>query len=197
MSNERSITYNFFHWGPFLYKTTLTEDEIKNIKKLCSKDNPDYRKNLAGLINNEHEVDVKKLFTIIYPFINSYCKAYTEYCGGILGHKIELISSWVNYMVKGESNPIHTHDENLSFVIFLEVPEGLKKEQENTVSSTTFPGTINFLYALNDRKHVINEHTFFPNVGDMFIFPSFLHHYVNPFKSEGERISLSGNLKID
>jgi hypothetical protein len=37
--------------------------------------------------------------------------------------------------------------------------------------------------------------SFTPNVGDFFIFPAWLKHYVIPFQCEGERISISANLK--
>ena len=94
----KTINYNFFHWGPFLYKTSLDQGEINQIKKLCSKKSIDYRKNLAGLIKHEHQVDVKKLFPIIFSYLNSYSQAYLEYSGKFLGNKIELKSSWVNYM---------------------------------------------------------------------------------------------------
>ena len=34
----------------------------------------------------------------------------------------------------------------------------------------------------------------FPEVGDMYIFPAWLKHYVSPFKSDCTRISVSGNI---
>ena len=37
---------------------------------------------------------------------------------------------------------------------------------------------------------------FLPKVGDIVIFPSWLQHHVNAFKSDVERISVSGNIKI-
>ena len=36
----------FYHWGPFLFRTNLTQDELDKIQKLCSKEGKDYRKNL-------------------------------------------------------------------------------------------------------------------------------------------------------
>lgn len=194
---DKKITYEFFHWGPYLYKTILTAEELNSIKKLCSKKAPDHRKYLAGLLKHEHEVDVKKLFNIIGPYFQSYAQGFLEYRGVILGNKIELKQAWVNFMTKFESNPLHTHDEDLSFVIFTEVPEGLKKEFDEGLNPNSKPGTINFLYKLENRRELQNEHTFFPRVGDFFIFPASLHHYVNSFKSEGERISISGNLTVN
>ena len=194
---NRIINFTFFHWGPYLFKTSLTKEELVSIKKLCSKKSNDYRKNLAGLIKHEHEVDVKKLFTIIYPYLDSYSKGYFNYSGKIMGKKIKLKSAWVNYMTKFESNPLHTHpDGDLSFVIFTKIPSALKEEYNNTVSSGARPGNLNFIISLKNNEAFINEHFFQPNAGDFFIFPSSLSHYVNSFTCEGERISISGNLKI-
>ena len=196
---NKTINYNFFHWGPFLYKTSLTEEELDSVKKLCNKKLKDYRNSLAGLIKHEHKLNAKKMFPIIFPYLQSYIRAYSEdYCPSnqFLKNKIELVSSWVNYMTKFESNPIHTHDEDLSFVIYTQVPKGLKQEVKDTVSNNTQPGSINFINVLGNNKYHINQHTFMPEVGDFFIFPASLHHSVNHFQSEGERISISGNLRI-
>jgi len=194
---DKRIDYHFFHWGPYLYKTSLTKEELVSVKKLCSKKSNDYRKNLAGLIKQEYEVDVKKLFPIILPYIKSYAKGYKDYSAQEFGLQVELKKAWVNFMTKFESNPIHAHDEDLSFVIFTKIPSALKEEWNNTVSSGTRPGSLNFMISLNDSQTFINEHSFRPEVGDFFIFPSSLGHYVNSFTCEGERISVSGNLKIN
>ena len=79
--------------------------------------------------------------------------------------------------------------------MFTEIPKDLLKEYEDHVG-TTKPGMINFVYTLEDRDALINEHSFFPIVGTFFIFPACLHHYVNPFKCDGERVSVSGNLRV-
>ena len=192
---SRTINYNFYHWGPFLYQTQLETKELDQIKKLCSKKSKDYRENLAGLIKHEHAVDVKKLFAIIAPYVESYAQGYMNYSAKPIGTNIELIKAWVNYMTKFESNPLHTHDEDLSFVIFIKVPQKLKEEYNNTKANAR-PGDLNFIMSLNSGKYFIKEHSFFPAVGSFFIFPACLNHYVNSFKCEGERISVSGNLKV-
>lgn len=194
---DKQINYRFFHWGPFLYKTSLDKKELKEIKNLCSKKTKDYRSRLAGLIKHEYTIDVKKIFPLIVPYFNSYSLAFTDYSGRYLaGEKIELVSCWVNYMTKFESNPIHTHDDDLSFVIYIDLPKELKKEIEECKANEK-PGTINFIINLDSTDNkIINQQTFMPEIGDFFIFPASLNHYVNHFQSEGERISISGNLKI-
>jgi hypothetical protein len=192
---NKTINYNYFHWGPFLYKTSLEKEEVEKIKNLCSKESKDYRDNLAGLIKHEHVINVEKMFPFILPYVQSYIQAYSTYSNKPMGNKIELKAAWVNYMTKFESNPLHTHDDDLSFVIYTEIPEELKQEVNDTVGNTQ-PGAINFMYTLGTDKYYVNQHTFIPKVGDLFIFPASLHHSVYHFQSEGERVSVSGNLKI-
>jgi uncharacterized protein (TIGR02466 family) len=196
MNKNITINYQFYHWGPFLYSTKLNKNELNKLKKLChKKPEKDHRKELAGLLRHEYELDVNPIFNILKPYFFSYVKAFTEYSQMPLGDKIELKSCWVNYMTKFESNPIHTHDEDLSFVIFTEIPKNLNKEIEETLSQSK-PGSLTFLISLTKDKKFINGHSFIPEIGDFFIFPAKLHHYVNHFKSKGERISISGNLSI-
>ena len=73
------------------------------------------------------------------------------------------------------------------------------------------PGSIQFFYGLiNDIHTDYNNNTFIkkilspidsimhiPVTGEMFIFPSYLMHYVSAFYTKGiERISVSGNISI-
>ena len=192
---NKTVKYNYFHWGPFLYKTVLELDELKKIKKLCSKKSQKHNNKLAGLIKHEHTIDSKKILPIIYPYIQSYTEVYPTYGNKDMGNKIELVEAWVNYMTKFESNPLHTHGYDLSFVIYTHIPKALKKEMENN-SANTNPGEIFFIYSLNSQKYDTTQHSFIPKAGDFFIFPASLHHKVNHFQSKGERISISGNLKI-
>ena len=192
---NRRIEYEFYHWGPFLYKTKLLPEEIKQIKFLCKKNKKkDYRKNLAGFLKNEYTIDEKKLFPIIFPYLKSYSQAYTNYSTNIINmHTMKLKSAWVNFMKKHESNPLHTHDDNLTFVLYTHIPKDLIKEYTSTITSGTKPGNINFIinYGVPDQ---ICDHSFFPQVGDFYIFPANLVHYVNQFTCKGERVSISGNL---
>ena len=199
--HTKTINYNFYHWGPFLYKTRLAESELNSLKKLNTRVNFNDKYNeehLAGLIKDEYKLDVKKVFSIINPYLHGYSQAYLQHRLEPIGKNIELISSWVNYMTKFESSAMHVHHEDLSFVIFTQIPKGLKEEWENTLpGSGTKPGAINFKYTLGIQKYCINQHNFFPEEGDFFIFPADLHHYVNSFKCDGERISISGNLRVN
>ena len=41
-----------------------------------------------------------------------------------------FICFWINYQKQNGFNPPHDHDGKLSFVIYLKIPEELKKENE-------------------------------------------------------------------
>jgi hypothetical protein len=81
----------------------------------------------------------------------------------------------------------------LSFVIYLKVPEELKKENEEYDGLSAGPGGITFLYG-QAENYTIANHSFFPEVGDMYIFPAYLKHWVYPYKSDCVRVSVSGNV---
>ena len=76
-------------------------------------------------------------------------------------------------------------------------PEGIKKENEaiKGIHNNEGPGMLIFDYG----EHIpfsIGRKSSMPEVGDLVMFPSWLRHYVNDFKSEGERISVSGNITL-
>ena len=192
------VKYNFYYFGPFLFKSKINNNEIKMIKEICLKDETKKcNEYLAGLIKEEYNIDKNKLFSVIEPYIEAYKKTIHHHWNIKIDEKLVLNKKpWVNFMTKFESNPIHTHDGDVSFVIYLQIPDSLKKEYKDNISNSSGPGTINFMNKIEKEKLSINTQTFFPEVGDIFIFPTNLAHFVNSFTSEGERISVSGNLDI-
>ena len=103
---------------------------------------------------------------------------------------------WINYQKENEYNPPHNHSERYSFVIYLDIPEALQQENKNYVGTSTGPGSIVFTYGEGNSEYITFQ-SYFPTAKDMFVFPSTLTHYVAPFKSKCERISVSGNVLTD
>ena len=97
-----------------------------------------------------------------------------------------------------ELTSIDIDSDDLSFVIYLQVPEELEKELKETedLHNNSGPGTINFDYGI-EMPLSINTFSKFPRVGDIFVFPAWLTHHVHAFKSDVERISVSGNISFD
>tara|TARA_R110000824_G_scaffold89166_1_gene218839 strand:- start:150 stop:749 length:600 start_codon:yes stop_codon:yes gene_type:complete len=193
MDNE-VINFRYYNWGPLLYSSRVTPDRVTKILEICNKAKKSYAHNLAGHLKKEVVLPALKIFNILNPYFGSYTRCGEE--TKILTNLPLLImeSAWVNYMEAGDFNPPHNHDGELSFVLFLKVPDKLKKENEEFKGTSIGPGAIEFRVARSDAKRSIDGHEFFPTEGDIFIFPSHLEHWVYPFKSKITRISVSGNL---
>ena len=100
-------------------------------------------------------------------------------------------------MQSGDFNPMHTHGADYSFVLFLDVPKQLQKEQEKFKGTSAAPGSLMFEFTQQAKPRWATTGTSIrPKTGDMFIFPALLQHWVCPFKSKVTRISVSGNLRI-
>lgn len=188
------ITYQFYHWGPFLYKTKLNEELVNKVLSLCKREKKlDSRNILAGHIKEEYKLNVDDISNILNPYIKDYIQASYEQ-RSIVYKNIKMSSAWVNYMKQSEFNPVHTHDGELSCVLYLNIPSDINRNKKNHVAKSPCPGSIVFDYGerLNGNFYM---HNFFPEKGDFFIFPAWLKHYVYPFKSNKERISMSANFK--
>ena len=74
------------------------------------------------------------------------------------------------------------------------MPDEIKKENIQTKGVNYIgAGMINFEYGM-DLPFSISKFEYLPEVGDLFIFPAWLQHHVYAFKSDVERISVSGNI---
>ena len=194
------MKYNFYYWGPLLFKVKVKEEDIEKIYQICKKDkNKDFRNQLAGIIEQEYLIDEKIYFEIIEKYLSSFKNAFLNWYGKEF-NKIEVLKVWVNFMKKNEYNPPHVHGKcNFSSVMYLKIPDKLKIENQKyigTLKSKGGPGSINFLNAPGNDKFSINTQQFFPEEGDFFIFPASLLHYVVPFKSNVERISVAANFEV-
>ena len=100
-------------------------------------------------------------------------------------------------MKGGEFNPEHTHSGQLTWVIYLKVPD-LKKEQQEFKGTGLGPGSIGFHYGEGSSGDWA-QHTYQyqPELDGMWIFPAQLRHQVMPFHTKGTRISVSGNLYLN
>jgi hypothetical protein len=195
----RRIEYNFLHWGPFVCHYKLLPHELDFLNELEEGD--DFKPGLAGHLKDEYELNSTKVFSIILPYLNSYAQGYYDARNQKLTNGFTLINSWVNRQKKYEFNPPHTHDDDLSFVVYTKIPEGLDEECRSSVSNSPGPGCIVFDFNMPSsaagNKLFLQTHAHLPSVGDMFIFPAGLPHWVYPFKTtEGERVSISGNIKL-
>jgi len=217
VENNDTVPYQWYSWGPPLCQFQITDEELDIVKKQIEKDEDgtNYAHQLAGAVETQTGFSDLTRYNI-FNTIARYFYAYTRHA--FLNHSVmaeteefnvnhicqslECRTMWVNHMVAGDYNPLHTHDEQMSFVLYTEVPEGLDAEIENSYNESTrrvAPGAIEFRYGTSNIHPLscIIKRSFPPKTGELFIFPNYLEHQVYPFKSEGVRTSISGNLRYN
>ena len=202
--NNNDLKYHFFYWGPYLFKTFFDLKQCKELLNKGKKLKKEANAKLAGVIKKELEFTKDDQLWFAKKANNhflAYLESSNNWYGRKIANKLNLENLWINFMKKGEFNPPHSHTGDLSFVIFLQVDDDLKKENKEYVGTSGGPGSISFHYgfSVEDSKKELNISTnrFFPQTGDMFIFPATLPHWVYPFQSNSTRISVSGNLKFE
>ena len=110
-------------------------------------------------------------------------------------HQFKMTEAWLNKYERGDSQEVHTHIG---------------------ADNCTFSCSYFAQYALNDARFLFYDpdqtkhlgeftkhydgvvNTWFPDVqeGDIIIFPSWIHHQVEPHRSDTTRITVSANFKI-
>ena len=194
------------NFGPFIMRSEIEDYMRINLLKVGNKltDNDNFDKALAGSLDTQLQIKDTKWFE---PYLNMYVQYYFD---GYAKHfELEqytrerfLRSLWINYQGPNNFQPPHIHDNaDLSFVIYCDIPEELKKEYDDFVANEENknkvpPGTINFEYGENLPDNLCCQR-FMPYNNQIFIFPAWVKHYVIPFKSNVKRISVSGNITFD
>jgi len=195
------VQFRFYYWGPYLFRSQITPAECKMLLKegkKSRKKSHDFRSQLAGHLSEEYELKNKEEISEWFEkYILAYTDGYRQWRGReyIPMNSLHAADFWINYMKNNEFNPPHDHGADLSFVIYPEMPKELIKENKNYKGTTVGPGGIAWFYGEGNEQYIDNV-TLMPEAGDIFIFPSALKHWVFPFKSKVERISVSGNISF-
>ncbi len=100
---------------------------------------------------------------------------------------IDIEPIWVNFQRADDWQPVHNHAGEFSFVVYIDIPPGMYDEPE-------IAGSIVFTYGEQLPYARCQYGPIKPQAGDIYIFPAWLKHYVYPYKSTGQRVSVSGNI---
>ena len=201
MSKIDKVNYRHLNWGPFVLGMKMPDYIVKKLLIEGKKAKHNYNHKLAGHLNHQYLYPnkVQKWFyDEIKPIFQAYRDGHCKY-HGLKKFDVELQpeSLWVNFMKPGDFNPKHTHGGDYSFVLFLDVPKQLKKEQEEFKGTSAKPGSLLFEYTQQARPQWASTgHQVEPETGDFYMFPALFQHWVAPFKSKITRVSVSGNLTI-
>ena len=190
---------NIKPFGPSIGKGKLSE---KFLKKLNSEFDlgvnlklKDYSSKLASQIKNELKISnnfiKKNLEKELKESINKFLS--NEKIQNI--KEIKILNFWIVRQFKGEYNPIHYHEGDLSGVGYLKLPKGMTNNKMVKNKKLKTNGTIDFI---NGQKGFLSKSIYnvVPKIRDLLIFPNYLMHTAYPFNIEGERRSFSFNAKI-
>ena len=197
-------------FGPPMYYTTLPTDFISMLKEVAvntKKKNANVGRALAGNIATQCEAVMSTeqydaFMQEIYIHVFKALKGFDNGEDKIIGPTVTGINfnigngAWINFQMPGEFNPYHNHSGMLSSIIYIDVPEDIKKENDEIKIETNSPaaGKIAFVAPGSDTYLNNSCYAHQPKTGEMFIFPASLNHLVYPFKSNVERISMSFNM---
>ena len=190
---------NIKPFGPSIGKTKISDKFFNKLNKefdAKSKSKKiDYSSKLASQIKNELKISdkfikqnlEKELKLSVRKFLfNENIKNIKE---------IKILNLWVVRQFKGEYNPIHYHEGDLSGVGYLKLPKGMTNNKLVKNKKLKTNGTIDFI---NGQKGFLSKsiHNVVPKIREMLIFPNYLMHTAYPFNIDGERRSFSFNVKI-
>src|SRR5210317_249003 len=138
------MTYLYYSWGPPFIKDRIDENFRKQLLDRGLKLNKDFRDNLAGHIDKENEyvLDSDKKFFVenMQQHIMSFKNHSESYLNKPMFEELKLVKLWINFMKKGEFNPIHCHSGDISFVLYLDVPKEINQEQLLCTDTNGGPG---------------------------------------------------------
>ena len=197
------IEFINYAWGPLLLHFKYPKKDITKLKRICkqTKNHEDWSGDLAGVFPNGHQdLMIQKDRLWFYKSIEYYFETWAEIAVDYYAWKKRPVLKphqiWVNHMTAGDFNPPHIHDGDVTFVLFVDVPNVIKKENQKYNGSSLGPGALSFNWGTNEiasKRDCINSVNVMPEAGDFFIFPTRLCHWVFPFQSKATRISVSGN----
>tara|TARA_B100000212_G_scaffold144074_1_gene108364 strand:+ start:1431 stop:2036 length:606 start_codon:yes stop_codon:yes gene_type:complete len=197
---EYENAFKYFYWGPCVTKFILDDDFCKVLIKKGKLLKEDARPDLAGHLDKELRYTLEDRDWFLKKFstyLNDHMIFLNEYHNKNFNVNCKLTNLWINYMKGGEFNPPHVHSGQLSFVIYLEVPDELKLENKSYKGTdTSGPGGIKFIHSFNTDPLNVSELPIFPKENECYIFPATLNHMVFPYKSNCERVSVSGNIEF-
>ena len=190
---------NIKPFGPTIGKTKISKRFFEKLnKEFESKSNSrkvDYSSKLASQIKNEVKISNNFIKKNLEKEIKTNIRNF------LLKEKIKdikdikILNLWVVSQFKGEYNPIHYHEGDLSGVGYLKLPKDMTNNKLVKNKKLKTNGTIDFI---NGQRGFLSKSIYnvLPKVKDLLIFPNYLMHTAYPFNIEGERRSFSFNAEI-
>lgn len=190
---------NFKPFGPSIGKTRISKKFIDKLnREFDGKSNSkkrDYSSKLASQIQNEVNFSNKYIEKNYSSYLKKIIEKFLHNEGIKKIKKIDILNLWIVRQYKGEYNPIHYHEGDLSGVGYIKLPKDMTKNKLLKNKKIRTNGTIDFV---NGQRAFLSKSIYnvIPKVGDLILFPNYLMHTAYPFNKDGERRSFSFNAKI-
>ena len=190
---------NLKPFGPSIGKTKISQNFLNKLNKEFDQKSIskklDYSSKLASQIKNEIKISNNFIQKNLKKEISKKIKLF------LLNEKIKnikdikILNLWVVRQFRGEYNPIHYHEGDLSGVGYLKLPKNMTRNIHVKNKKIKTNGTIDFI---NGQKSFLSNSIYnvIPKVRDLLIFPNYLMHTAYPFNIDGERRSFSFNVKL-
>ena len=190
---------NLKPFGPSIGKTKISKNFLNKLNKEFDQKSIskklDYSSKLASQIKNEIKISNNFIQKNLKKEISKKIKLF------LLNEKIKnikdikILNLWVVRQFRGEYNPIHYHEGDLSGVGYLKLPKNMTRNTHVRNKKIKTNGTIDFI---NGQKSFLSNSIYnvIPKVRDLLIFPNYLMHTAYPFNINGERRSFSFNVKL-
>ena len=190
---------NLKPFGPSIGKTKISQNFLNKLNKEFDQKSIskklDYSSKLASQIKNEIKISNNFIQKNLKKEITKKIKLF------LLKEKIKnikdvkILNLWIVRQFKGEYNPIHYHQGDLSGVGYLKLPKNMTRNTHVRNKKIKTNGTIDFI---NGQKSFLSNSIYnvIPKVRDLLIFPNYLMHTAYPFNINGERRSFSFNVKL-
>ena len=195
---------NVYYFGPYIHHGRVDPNFVRDLLAVGeqSQGKQDMKQNLAGSLKQEWKLNEeqqrwfdKSMRLNFEHYIDRRAHWHNDQNLKNKGYIIDNV--WINYQYATDYQPEHIHSGDFSWVIYLQNPPKIEEEREKHETRGPAPGTITFSYGegvgMNTESPWVSVQSFVNDVADFFIFPAQLKHFVPPFKSEGCRISVSGN----
>ena len=190
---------NIKPFGPSIGITKISNKFFDKLNKEFDKKSKskkiDYSSKLASQIKNELKISDKFIKKNLERELKINIKKFLSNENIKNIKEIKILNLWVVRQFKGEYNPIHYHEGDLSGVGYLKLPTGMTNNKMVRNKKLKTNGTIDFI---NGQKGFLSKSIYnvVPKIKDLLIFPNYLMHTAYPFNIYGERRSFSFNAKI-
>lgn len=206
MSSDQNSFEILRPFGPRIIKSKIPDSIVNKLNDYVDHVVKDKKKsnelNVGNLLagNVTQEFSLEKDFIIGSGWGDFLGQVVSQSIKGLMKKQIKkfhINSSWIVRQFENEYNPLHNHSGHLSGVGYLKVPESFGGTSQDKGDRRNKNGKLVFAHGnQNFLSSALESVT--PKVGEVFIFPSYLLHLVNPFyDTKEERRSVSFNALID